>query len=388
MKLLFENWRSYLKELENISDVSMPKKFYISIYFDDSYRPDIMKDLGDNKVIKTPGASSSDIVGFADNPSNFMQMHGNIRDATIVMDGKDFAEINDSIVKIEYENPDFLTQDGLKAFYRLTEKNQDSQDHAESVIGSIFGSAEIGESMWKVTREKVDNQSMVTMQNFLGEWDTKTPFANAANSLLKTLEEPRKNTLIILLAHNINLLPKTILSRCQTIHINPTYDQESADWLSNQITENTRDDFDSMQLLESSHGVPQKALDDLKGDYFLKYQSWQNLLLEIVLSPTKISNTDIFVDHELEVLKCLQHLLNEAIKIKVLDHEGANLELNQVVEKTSFNNLFKLLDDTNRAISMAQTTINIKLLLDNVLVVWSHITNLKKYPAITNIQEY
>lgn len=211
---------------------------------------------------------------------------------------------------------------------------------------------------------------------------------NAANSLLKTLEEPRKNTLIILLAHNINLLPKTILSRCQTIHINPTYDQESADWLSNQITENTRDDFDSMQLLESSHGVPQKALDDLKGDYFLKYQSWQNLLLEIVLSPTKISNTDIFVDHELEVLKCLQHLLNEAIKIKVLDHEGANLELNQVVEKTSFNNLFKLLDDTNRAISMAQTTINIKLLLDNVLVVWSHITNLKKYPAITNIQEY
>ena len=179
MKLLFENWRSYLKELENISDVSMPKKFYISIYFDDDYRPDIMKDLGDNKVIKTPGASSSDIVGFADNPSNFMQMHGNIRDATIVMDGKDFAEINDSIVKIEYENPDFLAQDGLKAFYRLTEKNQDSQDHAESVIGSIFGSAEIGESMWKVTREKVDNQSMVTMQNFLGEWEVKTPFAKA-----------------------------------------------------------------------------------------------------------------------------------------------------------------------------------------------------------------
>jgi len=208
---------------------------------------------------------------------------------------------------------------------------------------------------------------------------------NAANSLLKTLEEPRKNTLIVLLAHNINLLPKTILSRCQTIHINPTYDQESADWLSKQISEHKRDDFDSMQLLESSHGVPYKALDELKGDYFLKYQSWQNQLLDIALSPTKISNTDIFVDNELEALKCLQHLLNEAIKIKVLDHDGANLELNRVIEKTSYSHLFKLLDDTNRAISMAQTTVNIKLLLDNVLVVWSHITNLKKYPAITNI---
>jgi len=106
-----------------------------------------------------------------------MQMHGNIRDATIVMDGKDFAAINDSIVKIEYDNPDFLAQDGLKAFYRLTEKNQGDEQHAERVIGNIFDSAEIGESMWKVTREKVDNQAMVTMQNFLREWDVKTPLA-------------------------------------------------------------------------------------------------------------------------------------------------------------------------------------------------------------------
>jgi hypothetical protein len=172
-----ESWREYLEELENTSDVSMPKKFYISIYFDDEYRPDIMKDLGANKVIKTVGASSSDIVGFSDNPSNFMQMHGNIRDATIVMDGKDFAEINDSIVKIEYDNPNFLAQDGLKAFYRLTEKNQKDEQHAERIIGNIFDAAEIGQAMWQVTREKVDNQAMVTMQNFLREWDVKTPLA-------------------------------------------------------------------------------------------------------------------------------------------------------------------------------------------------------------------
>jgi len=177
MKLLMESWREYLEELENTSDISMPKKFYISIYFDDAYRPDIMKDLGNNKVIKTPGASSSDIVGFADNPTNFMQMHGNIRDATIVMDAKDFTDINDSIVKIEYENPDFLAQDGLKAFYRLTEKNQGDERQAEQVIGNIFDSALIADAMWKVTREKVDNQSAVTMQNFLREWDIKTPLA-------------------------------------------------------------------------------------------------------------------------------------------------------------------------------------------------------------------
>ncbi len=55
---------------------------------------------------------------------------------------------------------------------------------------------------------------------------------NAANGLLKTLEEPRKNTLIILLAHNARSLPQTVLSRCQTIHINPTYEQ--TDWVRSQ----------------------------------------------------------------------------------------------------------------------------------------------------------
>ena len=211
---------------------------------------------------------------------------------------------------------------------------------------------------------------------------------NAANSLLKTLEEPRKNTLIILIVHNTDLLPMTILSRCQKIHINPSYDQETARWLTNQIDVNTREDFDTMQLLESAHGVPNKVLEDLQGDYFFSYQSWQNLLLEIAINPTKISDTEIFSDNELEVLKCLQHLISEGIKIKVLKHDGANIELNKVIEKASFNHLFKLLDDTNRAISLSQTTVKIKLLLDNDLVVWSHITNLIKYPAITNFQEY
>ena len=211
---------------------------------------------------------------------------------------------------------------------------------------------------------------------------------NAANSLLKTLEEPRQNTLIILLAHNTDRLPMTILSRCQTIHINPSYDESTAKWVESQINDDTRSDFDPMQLLESAHGVPQRAIDDLKGDYYFKYQSWQNLLLEIALSPTKITDAEIFSDNELDVLKCLQHLINEGIKIKILNHDGANLELNKVVEKASFNHLYKLLDDTNQAISLSQTTVNMKLLLDNILVVWSHITNLKKYPAVTNFQEH
>ena len=43
----------------------------------------------------------------------------------------------------------------------------------------------------------------------------------AANALLKILEEPPLHTLIILLAANLDLIPPTIISRCQMIPFNP-----------------------------------------------------------------------------------------------------------------------------------------------------------------------
>lgn len=45
--------------------------------------------------------------------------------------------------------------------------------------------------------------------------------ANSANSLLKTLEEPPGNALIILLTENANILLPTIRSRCQLLHFSP-----------------------------------------------------------------------------------------------------------------------------------------------------------------------
>ena len=70
---------------------------------------------------------------------------------------------------------------------------------------------------------------------------------SAANSLLKTLEEPRDNTLIILLAHNPKNLPATILSRCQSVHIAPAYDQQTQSWLEHHISEIQNADFVVLQ---------------------------------------------------------------------------------------------------------------------------------------------
>lgn len=48
----------------------------------------------------------------------------------------------------------------------------------------------------------------------------------AANALLKILEEPPKNSVIILTTSKVNLLPQTIIGRCQKIHFEPLDEEQ------------------------------------------------------------------------------------------------------------------------------------------------------------------
>lgn len=202
----------------------------------------------------------------------------------------------------------------------------------------------------------------------------------AANGLLKTLEEPRENTLIILLAHNVKNLPATIISRCQSVHISPAYDEATQAWIAQNIEH--KEDFDIPHLLETTHGVPFKVLEELAGDGFMHYQHWQDQLLKLAIHPMMISQMEDFEGNEVAVLNCLQHLIIEGIRLKSLKHEGGLVELNQIISLTKIAFLFKLLHDIQNAINLSKTSVNIKLLLDNVLIVWSHITHLKTYPQI------
>jgi DNA polymerase-3 subunit delta' len=54
---------------------------------------------------------------------------------------------------------------------------------------------------------------------------------NAANSLLKTLEEPPGDALLILVADRVGKLPATIFSRCQRIDLTPPGEGAALTWL-------------------------------------------------------------------------------------------------------------------------------------------------------------
>jgi DNA polymerase-3 subunit delta' len=63
-----------------------------------------------------------------------------------------------------------------------------------------------------------------------------TMVVNASNALLKTLEEPPANTVIILICESLTRLPATIVSRSQRVRIPPPPEQAALSWLADQAS--------------------------------------------------------------------------------------------------------------------------------------------------------
>lgn len=80
---------------------------------------------------------------------------------------------------------------------------------------------------------------------------------NAANALLKTLEEPASGTILLLVTDQISHLPATIRSRCQRILFPRPDQQEALNWLRAQAVNAT---VPLEQALRLAHGAPLLAL--------------------------------------------------------------------------------------------------------------------------------
>ena len=78
---------------------------------------------------------------------------------------------------------------------------------------------------------------------------------NAANALLKTLEEPPADSVIILVCDKPQMLTATIRSRCQSVIFNVPTQEESINWLSKQV-----DDVNWEPLLAVTQGAPLQAI--------------------------------------------------------------------------------------------------------------------------------
>ena len=123
---------------------------------------------------------------------------------------------------------------------------------------------------------------------------------NAANALLKTLEEPAGNAVLILLSHDASRLPFTIRSRCQSFTVRLPDDDSLADWLSHQAK---LDSSEARQALMAAAKSPLAALSLIRHGRMEEFHTARQTLAELLSG--KISSSaaaDRFKDTEAEDL--------------------------------------------------------------------------------------
>lgn len=90
---------------------------------------------------------------------------------------------------------------------------------------------------------------------------------NAANALLKTLEEPGEDFFIILVSHQPSRLLPTLKSRCQTLYCQTPAHDMSMEWLRHQVAPERAE-----AALKFSQAAPLKALAAVHADHDLLYR--------------------------------------------------------------------------------------------------------------------
>jgi DNA polymerase-3 subunit delta' len=115
------------------------------------------------------------------------------------------------------------------------------------------------------------------------EADTMNPFA--ANAFLKTLEEPPKDSLIILISSNPDRLPDTIRSRCSKVNFTPLSHEACRKVIETVRSQESKDSKDSRlsTLVRLSMGRPGLAA---SGD-LIEERAWFIQLLKGMLNAEK-----------------------------------------------------------------------------------------------------
>jgi DNA polymerase-3 subunit delta' len=192
--------------------------------------------------------------------------------------------------------------------------------------------------------------------------------ANAANSLLKTLEEPPGDTLLILVADRVAGLPATILSRCQRLNVSVPPTEVSLAWL-NRLHPSP----DWAAALRMAGGAPVGAITarerlqvtDAMGRDFSQ-------VAERRLSPIEVASRWCQLEPDF-VLEWIARQVQRCI-YRVTGSGPANDETvvaESVLNRIDRRNLFCYLDDINRVRSQSAGSFNVQLTLESLLIEWA-----------------
>jgi len=191
---------------------------------------------------------------------------------------------------------------------------------------------------------------------------------NAANSLLKTLEEPAGDALLVLVADRVGKLPATIFSRCQRIDLAPPAEAATLAWLDRlQVGAPWR------EALQVAGGAPLAAvavLEDLETSASMARDlnalgRGSGSAVEVAARWTKIGPGFVF------------NWLAQQVKLSVIARSagreratGLAIE-DSVVRRMDRRNLFCYLDIINKLRGQPSGSFNVQVTLEGLLIDWA-----------------
>lgn len=193
--------------------------------------------------------------------------------------------------------------------------------------------------------------------------------ANAANALLKNLEEPPPGLLFILVTHKPQALLPTLLSRCLSFNIAPPDPASAVRWLAAQGVRNPQDalalaGFSPLQAL----GV---AGDDAR-EKLLKAVRQPGTLDAFMLAESLQKTEQALVVQWLQ--QWCYDLASEKLAGCVRYHPAEQAAIGKLVEKLDPLNLARLQSYLQTARREAQHTLNAKLFFESLFLTYRQLT--------------
>jgi len=198
---------------------------------------------------------------------------------------------------------------------------------------------------------------------------------NAANSLLKTLEEPTPNTLLMLLTAAPGSLPATVRSRCQQVQINTPSTQQSLTWLQQQGI----DSATAAGYLPMAAGAPLKAAAMATDNCLEAYHQHLETLVAVFTrkqDPLRVA-ADWHSGDAARILLWWQGWLQALIRWqqagRLPDEPKVAQMLRQISETVDCRRSFDLLDRITMALNNLGSGLNRQLLLEDLLIDWARL---------------
>ena len=204
---------------------------------------------------------------------------------------------------------------------------------------------------------------------------------NAANSLLKTLEEPTDNTLLVLLTALPGRLPATIRSRCQQLQVAVPDALMAQQWLQDTGMESGQ----AILYLKLANGAPLKAQQLAETDSVgARDQRLQQLVAVFQGSLDPVETAKEWMgESERQSLGWWRAWLEDMIRWQQggqppLEPEVAQ-KLQRIVETVDCRQLFDLSDKVSNALNSLGSGLNRQLILEDLLIFWAKLADLASY---------